>query len=37
MALSTIAGELGGGILVTCILSEGAPTVNARAYNKGNA
>jgi len=37
MATSTIAGELGGGILITCILNEGAPTVNSRAYNKGGA
>lgn len=37
MALSTIAGELGGGILVTCILNEGAPVVSSRAYNKGGS
>lgn len=37
MALSTIAGEIGGGLLITCILNEGAPTVNSRAYNKGGS
>jgi hypothetical protein len=37
MALSTIAGEVGGGILLTCILNEGAPTVSSRAYSKGNS
>lgn len=29
MAVSTIAGNYGGGIPVTCILNEGAPTVTA--------
>jgi hypothetical protein len=29
MAVSTIAGNYGGGIPVTCILDEGAPTVTA--------
>lgn len=29
MAVSTIAGNYGGGIPITCILNEGAPTVTA--------
>lgn len=29
MAVSTIAGNYGGGIPVTCILNEGAPTITA--------
>jgi len=32
MAESTISGEFGGGIPITCILDEGAPTVTARTY-----
>jgi len=32
MAESTISGDFGGGIPLTCILDEGNPTVNARTY-----
>ena len=35
MAESAISGEFGGGIPITCILDEGAPTVNARTYGPG--
>lgn len=31
---TTIAGYYGGGIDITCILDEGAPTVNANAYDQ---
>lgn len=33
MAVSTIAGDFDGGIRITCILNEGAPTVGSRVYD----
>ena len=35
MAESTISGEVGGGIQLTCILDEGNPTVGVRTYGPG--
>jgi len=35
MAASQIAGEIGGGIQITCILEQGDPTVSANAINSG--
>lgn len=35
MAESSISGDFGGGIPITCILDEGAPTVTARTYGPG--
>ena len=35
MAESTYAGDYGGGLQITCILNEGAPTVTARTYGPG--
>lgn len=35
MAESTFAGAYGGVIQITCILDEGAPTVNSRMYGPG--
>jgi hypothetical protein len=35
MAESTISGDFGGGIPISCILDEGAPTVTARTYGPG--
>ncbi len=35
MAVSTIAGQYGGGLLQTCILKEGNITVTSRTYGPG--
>lgn len=37
MATSDISGDIGGGILVTCILDEGAPTVSDSIVDQSGA
>lgn len=37
MAVSTIAGDIGGGLKLTCILDEGAPTVSDNITDQSGA